>query len=90
MRTIGSGTTKVEIIDVGPTLHSEDMLIAYVPAAKLLFSGDMVFANSRGVPSPSSREMADIIRKRGLAVDTLVTVHGANTTWSALEAATRP
>jgi flavorubredoxin len=88
-RTFGSGEPSVQIMDVGPTLHSEDMLVAYVPSAKLFFAGDLVFSNSRGDASPSSREVADLIRRRGFVVDALVTVHGPNTTWAALDAATR-
>lgn len=88
-RMFGAGDASVQIIDVGPTLHSDDMLVAYVPAAKLFFSGDLVFSNSRGAPSPSSREIADVIRKRQLMVDAMITVHGTNTTWAALDAATR-
>ncbi len=88
-RTFGHGAPSVQILDVGPTMHSQDMLVAYVGSAKVLFTGDLVFSNSRGEPSPSSRETFEIARRLDLAVDMLVSVQGASTTWTALEASLR-
>jgi glyoxylase-like metal-dependent hydrolase (beta-lactamase superfamily II) len=41
-RALTDGTTTVELIDIGPSPHAEEMLIAYLPNEKLVFQGDLL------------------------------------------------
>jgi glyoxylase-like metal-dependent hydrolase (beta-lactamase superfamily II) len=41
-RVLTDGTTTVELIDIGPSPHAEEMLIAYLPNEKLVFQGDLL------------------------------------------------
>ena len=41
-RVLTDGTTTVELIDIGPSPHAEEMLIAYLPKEKLVFQGDLL------------------------------------------------
>jgi glyoxylase-like metal-dependent hydrolase (beta-lactamase superfamily II) len=41
-RVLTDGTTTVELIDIGPSPHAEEMLVAYVPNEKLVFQGDLL------------------------------------------------
>ena len=41
-RVLTDGTTTVELIDIGPSPHAEEMLIAYLPNEKLVFQADLL------------------------------------------------
>ena len=41
-RVLTDGTTTVELIDIGPSPHAEEMLIAYLPHEKLVFQADLL------------------------------------------------
>jgi glyoxylase-like metal-dependent hydrolase (beta-lactamase superfamily II) len=41
-RVLTDGTTTVELLDIGPSPHAEEMLIAYLPTEKLVFQGDLL------------------------------------------------
>ena len=41
-RVLTDGTTTVELIDIGPSPHAEEMLVAYLPNEKLIFQGDLL------------------------------------------------
>jgi glyoxylase-like metal-dependent hydrolase (beta-lactamase superfamily II) len=41
-RVLTDGTTTVELVDIGPSPHAEEMLIAYLPNEKLVFQGDLL------------------------------------------------
>jgi hypothetical protein len=41
-RVLTDGTTTVELINIGPSPHAEEMLIAYLPNEKLVFQGDLL------------------------------------------------
>jgi glyoxylase-like metal-dependent hydrolase (beta-lactamase superfamily II) len=41
-RELTDGTTTVELIDIGPSPHAEEMLIAYLPNEKLVFQADLL------------------------------------------------
>jgi glyoxylase-like metal-dependent hydrolase (beta-lactamase superfamily II) len=86
-RTIGRGPTAVEVLNVGPTSHAAAMLAVYVPAQKLLFQGDLLRINELGgrVSSPeANRDLAQLIRRFRLDVQTIGAVHGLNGTMADL------
>ena len=41
-RVLTDGTTTLELIDIGPSPHAEEMVVAYLPNEKLLFQGDLL------------------------------------------------
>jgi glyoxylase-like metal-dependent hydrolase (beta-lactamase superfamily II) len=84
--TDGSRTIEVHRV---PTTHANDMLIAYLPGEKLLFTADLFnpnfFGPSNGMPLPNpkfvtmARELYDEILRLGLQVETIAGAHGQGT-----------
>jgi glyoxylase-like metal-dependent hydrolase (beta-lactamase superfamily II) len=79
------GTQTVEILDIGPSPHANEMLVAYVPKAKLVFQGDLVNLPASGKYQPTTINDTTIqffqaIQKLGLDVETIAAVHGPSTT----------
>lgn len=73
----GSGRT-VEIIDIGPTAHTEHLLVAYLPDEGILFEADH-FALPRVGPIPpaveSTRSFAAALRRLELDVQHILSAH---------------
>jgi hypothetical protein len=74
----------VEIIDIGPSPHANEMLIAYLPKEKLVFQGDLVNLPNTGKYMPttvnaSTVHFFDTIKRLGLDVDRITAVHGPST-----------
>jgi glyoxylase-like metal-dependent hydrolase (beta-lactamase superfamily II) len=89
-RTFGRGARAVQVLNVGPTSHAAAMLAVYVPSQKLLFQGDLLRVNEHGGPvvSPdATRDLAGIIRRFRLDVQSIGAVHGLNGTMEDLRAA---
>ncbi|MGI9164926.1 MAG: MBL fold metallo-hydrolase [Pyrinomonadaceae bacterium] len=79
------GKQTVEIIDIGPNPHANEMLIAYLPKEKLVFQGDLVNlpANGKYLPTTiiaTTVHFFDAIKRLGLSVDRIAAVHGPTTT----------
>ena len=82
-RTLTDGTTTVELIDIGPGGHTDEMLVAYLPAEKLIFQGDLVNRPANGDPATindSTVHFANWIESSKLAVDRIIGVHGPPST----------
>ena len=76
--TLGDGKRVIELIDIGPTPHSEHMLIAWLPHEKIVFEGDQVNQPIVGpiVPAISStRILAEALAKKGLDFERIVSEH---------------
>src|SRR5262249_17527695 len=91
-RIFTDGTQTVEIIDIGPSPHAKEMLIAYLPKAKLVFQGDLVNLPASGKYQPttindSTRHFFKSIQKLGLDVDRIAAVHGPATSMEDLRKA---
>jgi glyoxylase-like metal-dependent hydrolase (beta-lactamase superfamily II) len=87
---VGTGARAVRVVDVSPTAHAASMLAVYVPAARLLFQGDLLRINARGGPVASpeaTRDLDRIIRRFGLDVQAIGAVHGENGTMDDLRTA---
>lgn len=73
----GDGRT-VEIIDIGPTAHSEHLLVAYLPEEGILFEADH-FGLPRVGPVPpaveSTRDFAAALRRLELDVSRILSAH---------------
>jgi glyoxylase-like metal-dependent hydrolase (beta-lactamase superfamily II) len=83
--TIGSGDTRVVIYRI-PTTHVEGMLAAYVPAARLLFTSD-VLSPGATLAALGSSEVAALARTRGIAVERVAGGHGGIASWPDVERA---
>ena len=79
-RVFTDGTRTVEIHDVGPTPHAEEMLVAWVPSEGILFQADLIeAANGLALPgssSPTTVRLADFIRGQGWNVRVFAGAHG--------------
>jgi len=79
------GTRRLELIDIGPGPHAQEMLVAWLPNEKILFQGDLLNRPSDGALLPANDTTAhfyDWIGKSGLPVEQVVGVHGPPTTMS--------
>lgn len=78
--TLGEGDLEVELYPVGPTGESEDMLIVYLPAHKLLFQADLLtLLDGRDELPPADAknlQLAAAIDGLELDVDRLICSHG--------------
>ncbi|HEY0427415.1 MAG TPA: MBL fold metallo-hydrolase [Pyrinomonadaceae bacterium] len=79
-RVFEDGTHKVEIYNIGPNPHCEQMLIAYLPNEKILFEADMLDLDiPEGGIAPAGNDtiaLSEKIQKLGLQVETILPVHG--------------
>jgi glyoxylase-like metal-dependent hydrolase (beta-lactamase superfamily II) len=78
-RSFSDGRTTVELIDIGPGPHANEMLIAYVPRAKIVFQGDLLNRPADGRIQPGNAttvHFARRLRELGLDFDLIAGVHG--------------
>lgn len=78
-RVFTDGEETVELYNIGPTEHVDEMVIAYFPKEKILFQGDMLTLPDVGeVPKgiESNVELMKSIQDLNLKVDTIIGVHG--------------
>ena len=78
-RVFTDGEMTVELHDIGPTSHSDEIVMAYLPKQRLIFQGDLLILPPRGDPTPANRltaEFAQAIERLGLEVDAIAGVHG--------------
>lgn len=86
-RSITDGEVRVELIDIGPGGHTDEMLVAYLPAEKLIFQGDLVNRPGNGDPATindSTVHFYEWLTKSGLAVERVIGVHGPPSTMEEL------
>jgi glyoxylase-like metal-dependent hydrolase (beta-lactamase superfamily II) len=80
-RELGDAAHRVVLFEV-PNPHVDEMVVAWIPAAKVLFVSDLfeivaAHAQDRLSPAnPSARALAKAIAERGLDVRILVSGHG--------------
>ena len=67
---------RVEVYDIGPTAHANEMLITYLPEQKILFQSDMLSPGEWSTKMQLSVQLRDEIKKLGLEVDRIVGIHG--------------
>ena len=91
-RTYTDGKQTLEVIDIGPSPHAQQMLVVYLPKEKLVFQGDLVNLPNSGKWMPTTvndttLHFFDWITKSGLDVQRIAAVHGPSTTLADLRAA---
>ena len=85
---ITDGSTTVELIDIGPGGHTDEMLVAYLPAEKLVFQGDLVNRPANGDPATindTTVHFVNWLSRSGLNVDRVIGVHGPPSTRAELD-----
>jgi glyoxylase-like metal-dependent hydrolase (beta-lactamase superfamily II) len=78
-RVFSDGEHVVELYDVGPTPHVDEMVIAYLPREKLLFVSDLFPVNFKGairIGDPTTVFFEQKLRQLGLQVDKIASGHG--------------
>jgi glyoxylase-like metal-dependent hydrolase (beta-lactamase superfamily II) len=84
------GGTRLEIIDIGPSPHADEMLIGYVPASRFVFQGDL-YNTGGGSPDTwgnlTTAHFSEWLGKSGLAVDSVGGTHSAVRTRPEMDAA---
>ena len=80
--TLEANGRRVEIIDIGPTAHTEHLLVAWLPEEGILFEADH-FAMPQGGPVPpavtSTTTFAKALAEKGLEVKRFVSAHSPRT-----------
>jgi hypothetical protein len=69
----------VELHDIGPTSHVNEIVLAYFPKERLVFQGDLIIIAPRGSPAPANAltaELARALERLHLDVETIAGVHG--------------
>lgn len=78
-RVFSDGERTVELYDVGPSPHVEEMVIAYLPQQKIVFVSDLCMTRIKGrIPPPSQTnvDFAQKLRKLDLQIETIANGHG--------------
>jgi glyoxylase-like metal-dependent hydrolase (beta-lactamase superfamily II) len=82
-RVLTDGTTTVELIDIGPSPHAEEMLVAYLPNEKLIFQGDLLDRPANNDP-PTINDItvhfSNWLDTAKLDVTRVIAVHGPPST----------
>ena len=77
-RTLGAGDQRIELHDIGPTAHTEHLVVAWLPAHGLLFEADH-FAMPRSGPVPpavtGTRDFAAALKRLNLAPKKILSAH---------------
>jgi glyoxylase-like metal-dependent hydrolase (beta-lactamase superfamily II) len=91
-RIFTDGTHTVELHDIGPSPHADEMVIAWLPKERIVFAGDLFgrYADDSLAPAnASTQHFAAAIRRLGLPVETILDVHTRPSTMQDLEASLR-
>jgi glyoxylase-like metal-dependent hydrolase (beta-lactamase superfamily II) len=89
-RVFTDGAHTVELYDIGPAPHTNEMVIAWLPKEKILFTGDLFgrYADDSLVPAPDgTQHLAKAIGRLGFSVETIIDVHTRPSTMADLQKA---
>jgi len=78
-RVFTDGEHTVELYNIGPTPHVNELTIAYLPKERILFQADLFFAPATGEVGPALRVtnwFAQKIKEMGLRFDTIIDPDG--------------
>jgi glyoxylase-like metal-dependent hydrolase (beta-lactamase superfamily II) len=87
--SIADGPQSLELHEVEGSPHADPYVLAYVPAARLLFQSDLFNPGTGSAGTPASAHLLGAIRELNLDVQTLVGGHGTVGPFSELVAANR-
>jgi len=84
--TLTDGARTMDILNIQGLNHVEGMLVAYLPAEKILIEADMFNAPAAGAPPPpvtaAAKTFLNNIRRLKLDVTTLAPIHGPVIPWA--------
>jgi glyoxylase-like metal-dependent hydrolase (beta-lactamase superfamily II) len=90
-RVLSDGNMVLELYHVKEQLHTEGLLMVYVPKEKLLIQADAYIprpgAPPLPAPSPHTVNLVDNVSRLKLTVDRVVHIHGGRSPYSELLAA---
>ncbi|HET6976120.1 MAG TPA: MBL fold metallo-hydrolase [Pyrinomonadaceae bacterium] len=69
----------VELYDIGPNPHANEILVAYLPKEKILFQADLLNPNANGsipIAQDVTMSFAEKLQQMGLQIDKIYGVHG--------------
>jgi hypothetical protein len=79
----------VELYDIGPNPHANEILVAYLPKEKILFQADLLNAAPNGsipIAQDATISFSERLEKLGLQVEKIYGVHGRPATPAELRA----
>ncbi len=79
--SIGRGSRKVELYNVGPNPHAEEIIVMYIPEIKSLLVADIFSARGDTLPPANANQLAfaEKLESLNLDIETFIPVHGATT-----------
>ena len=88
-RVIEDGTQRLELYQIGPTAHVDQILIGYLPKEKILIEGDLLdMGNGRpNAGGEDTEQLAAKLRELHLDVERIIPIHGMPGTLRDLEKA---
>lgn len=77
-RVFTDGTDEVQVIDIGPSPHADEMLVVYLPREKILVQGDLLNLpiGRMRAGNLTTAHFAQWLERSGLQVERIVPVHG--------------
>jgi glyoxylase-like metal-dependent hydrolase (beta-lactamase superfamily II) len=82
-REISDGKRTLRLVDVGPSPHTEEMVVAYLPKERILYQADMFYVPVTGEVAPATEVtvwLANKVKSLGLVFDTIVDADGRSAT----------
>jgi len=81
-RSLGRGNRIVELINVGPNPHVEEIIVAYIPAIKTMLVADLYSFRGDNVTPANENQLAfaDKLESLDLEIETFIPVHGSQAT----------
>ena len=73
---------RMHVSYVQPLAHAEGMLLVYLPNERMVIEADLFDPPGTGKPTAENKALFDHVRKLGVAVDTIVPIHGRPVAWS--------
>jgi len=89
-KVLGDAAHPVELYDVGPSPHIDEMLVAYLPRDKVLYVADLITIPPQGPIAPGTavnRALSDKLKKLGLDIQAIAPAHGRMGTMQDLQKA---
>jgi glyoxylase-like metal-dependent hydrolase (beta-lactamase superfamily II) len=77
--TLGSGSHRIDLYDIGPSPHADELVVVHLPKQRILFVADAFAIPDSGMvaaPTATIRHFAAALERLQLAVDTIVPAHG--------------
>ena len=80
-QVMGEGANQVELINVGPNPHADEIIVAYMPAIKTLFVADLYSFQGQVNPlNANALAFAERLESLDLDIETFMPVHGQRAT----------